>query len=633
MKRIRRVLAWVGFLTSLLCISASAEVKPYAKITATDTPCIIEPVFIQPMDGGCSFSAEGAAAPSAVLIRLNEEGKVPAGVEESAKSVQEILEEIGDRAMPVFAVSDSSQGIFLAEELLRLEVEDAFVLSTSPEAVKAARKASPILRGILDCTEAYRNMESLNENQLDALRAQAFSHEAQTVLLPAPTAARETVEYLQKGGVSVWVSAPESVTSAADAMWLLVSGATGIMSKDHAQIVQWACQYLGENAMLSRPFSIGHRGAPHLAPENTVEGAKLAFERGADIVECDVYLTADRQLAVSHDPTTGRLWSEDLDIESSTMEQLKALTVKKKYEGTPFADCRMPTLEEFLQVFGGGEGRLFIELKSLRPEAAALLAEQIQAYHMEARVTVISFSAVQLFRVREALPQVPVGVLTSVVPRETNTEESLWEVLSLTQPLNATLNPSFGNAGPKGHQSLLYRGVSSWMWTFTDRQRLDEYFLMGTAGLTTDNPELFEKLAACLTAEESSYTLKAGESCQVKAGVRTYAGGAEDVSGQVRAISLEGEEQIRLEEDGTLTAIGKGGTAAFMLEYTAASLNGETYRLYTQPIRVTVVRQGISGWLMAGIGAAVLLAAAAAWLLCRRGRNRRRNTAEKEGNS
>lgn len=66
---------------------------------------------------------------------------------------------------------------------------------------------------------------------------------------------------------------------------------------------------------------------------------------------------------------------------------------------------------------------------------------------------------------------------------------------------------------------------------------------------------------------------------------------------------LEGEDQIRLGEDGSLTAIGKGGTAAFMLEYTAASLNGESYRLYTQPVpgdRGQAGNFGLAG--RAGIG-------------------------------
>src|SRR5437867_1076887 len=46
---------------------------------------------------------------------------------------------------------------------------------------------------------------------------------------------------------------------------------------------------------------IAHRGASHDAPENTLASARLAWEQGADGLECDVHLTRDGQLVVIHD--------------------------------------------------------------------------------------------------------------------------------------------------------------------------------------------------------------------------------------------------------------------------------------------------------------------------------------------
>lgn len=46
---------------------------------------------------------------------------------------------------------------------------------------------------------------------------------------------------------------------------------------------------------------IGHRGAPHLAPENTIDSFRAAVATGADGVELDVRRTADGGLAVHHD--------------------------------------------------------------------------------------------------------------------------------------------------------------------------------------------------------------------------------------------------------------------------------------------------------------------------------------------
>jgi glycerophosphoryl diester phosphodiesterase len=46
---------------------------------------------------------------------------------------------------------------------------------------------------------------------------------------------------------------------------------------------------------------LGHRGAPHAAPENTLAAFAAAREQGADGVELDVHRTSDGALVVHHD--------------------------------------------------------------------------------------------------------------------------------------------------------------------------------------------------------------------------------------------------------------------------------------------------------------------------------------------
>lgn len=47
-------------------------------------------------------------------------------------------------------------------------------------------------------------------------------------------------------------------------------------------------------------FSIGHRGAPLMFPEHTVESNRAAARMGAGILECDVTFTADHELVCRH---------------------------------------------------------------------------------------------------------------------------------------------------------------------------------------------------------------------------------------------------------------------------------------------------------------------------------------------
>jgi glycerophosphoryl diester phosphodiesterase len=49
-------------------------------------------------------------------------------------------------------------------------------------------------------------------------------------------------------------------------------------------------------------FIIGHRGAPHHFPENTMASFRKALDLGANGLELDLCLTKDRKIAVFHDP-------------------------------------------------------------------------------------------------------------------------------------------------------------------------------------------------------------------------------------------------------------------------------------------------------------------------------------------
>ena len=55
------------------------------------------------------------------------------------------------------------------------------------------------------------------------------------------------------------------------------------------------------------PLVVAHRGASGHLPENTLAATVLAYEQGADAVECDVVLTKDGHVLVCHD-----LWLDEV---------------------------------------------------------------------------------------------------------------------------------------------------------------------------------------------------------------------------------------------------------------------------------------------------------------------------------
>src|SRR5205809_874799 len=85
---------------------------------------------------------------------------------------------------------------------------------------------------------------------------------------------------------------------------------------------------------------IGHRGASHDAPENTMASFRLGYEQGADGVELDIHLTKDNEVVVMHDYDTGRVSGVTNKIADSKLSELRKLNVSAwgKWTNQPFKE-------------------------------------------------------------------------------------------------------------------------------------------------------------------------------------------------------------------------------------------------------------------------------------------------------
>ena len=94
-----------------------------------------------------------------------------------------------------------------------------------------------------------------------------------------------------------------------------------------------------------RPWVMAHRGASDLAPENSLASFDLAVEHGADLLETDLWLTADGQIVCHHDPTLERMTGDPRRITDLSLAQIKALQLKAEHG---IAGERVPTLAELV---------------------------------------------------------------------------------------------------------------------------------------------------------------------------------------------------------------------------------------------------------------------------------------------
>jgi glycerophosphoryl diester phosphodiesterase len=113
---------------------------------------------------------------------------------------------------------------------------------------------------------------------------------------------------------------------------------------------------------------LGHRGARHAAPENTLLAFELARREGADGVELDVRLDRDRRVIVLHDTTLARVSG---GVEPRAAEALALAELARVDVGQ---GERVPLLADVLAWARECGMRVNVELKSDVRERRALLA-------------------------------------------------------------------------------------------------------------------------------------------------------------------------------------------------------------------------------------------------------------------
>lgn len=148
-------------------------------------------------------------------------------------------------------------------------------------------------------------------------------------------------------------------------------------------------------------YVVGHRGCAGLLPENTLLGFRHAIALGVDMLECDVHLTRDGQLAVLHDERVDRTTDGSGAVAELDFAQLRRLDAG---QGQP-----VPALREVLEVVAAARVPLLLELKGAGTAAPALAV--VRAAGLLAAVTFTSFALERIAEVRRLEPGARTGAI------------------------------------------------------------------------------------------------------------------------------------------------------------------------------------------------------------------------------
>jgi glycerophosphoryl diester phosphodiesterase len=156
--------------------------------------------------------------------------------------------------------------------------------------------------------------------------------------------------------------------------------------------------------MTAQNTFIAHRGASYDAPENTVAAAKLAWEQGADAVECDVHLSKDNRIMVIHDKDTKRTCSSKknfsiADTPSTLLHDLDAGSWKdEKFKGE-----KIPFLSEMIETVP--EGKILVVEIKCGPEVIPPLVRLMDKCNKQEQIVFIAFDWKTMLETKKTFPE------------------------------------------------------------------------------------------------------------------------------------------------------------------------------------------------------------------------------------
>jgi glycerophosphoryl diester phosphodiesterase len=239
----------------------------------------------------------------------------------------------------------------------------------------------------------------------------------------------------------------------------------------------------------SRPVEIvGHRGASFDAPENTLAAFDLAWGQKADAIECDVYLTKDKQVVAIHDPDLKRVARVNRKVADLTLAELRKIDVGT-WKDKKFAKERVPTLAEVLETVPRGK-RVFIEVKTGTEIMPWLLQIIDKAVLKPEQMAVISFNDEVIEFMENSRPVLKTYWVLNLKPKKGERPKTTEFLIDKAKKMRTDgLDVS---AGPEVTEEFVKAvkdaKLELYAWTVNDPSEAKRLIGLGIDGITTDRP-------------------------------------------------------------------------------------------------------------------------------------------------
>ena len=225
---------------------------------------------------------------------------------------------------------------------------------------------------------------------------------------------------------------------------------------------------------------IGHRGAPTIYKENTIESFIKAFELGLNGVELDVQITKDNKIVIFHD------WYI-LDKNNENAKQISNINYSEIADSS-YSNSKIPLLNDLLKVIPKNKF-VNIEIKSKKINNYLILKEILKIvyeHNKKESIIISSFNPFVLKLLQKIAPTIHTAYLWSSKDPLLLFNSLLWIYLCHPDVLHIDINDANRKIVNWAHKKKL----AVLAFTVNDTHELYKARKINLDGIFTDNPKL-----------------------------------------------------------------------------------------------------------------------------------------------
>lgn len=226
-------------------------------------------------------------------------------------------------------------------------------------------------------------------------------------------------------------------------------------------------------------YLTAHRGLHALAPENSLPSFEEAVNNGYYSAECDIQLTKDNEWVVIHNAEVDGRFCQYGKIADLTLEELKTFSYNWGANVWKYKDSRIPSLDEYLDVFIGTDTRPQIEIGIEDYEHLDDIVEAIEERGLVRQAIVLTYNTKQLAAIHELNPEIELWYLVDEM-----TAEAIAQAKALGD--NVWLSASYDKNTEENIRLAMSENVNFSLFTVNTVEEAKALYEMGVRYIETD---------------------------------------------------------------------------------------------------------------------------------------------------